>query len=118
MSKIIDAIKETLLPSIPHLSEDDAKDPRLVAQAVEALKEILEVRLGQRGDKLDQSPTWRDLYNNGTIDVIIKGAVLSNAGTNTELPTTGTVNNSVVMIWARVFWSARLMDTDLVITLM
>jgi len=96
MSKIIDAIKETLLPSIPHLSEDDAKDPRLVAQAVEALKEILEVRLGQRGDKLDQSPTWRDLYNNGTIDVIIKGAVLSNAGTNTELPTTGTVNNSVV----------------------
>ncbi len=86
MTDIIDVNKETKLPAIPSLSEIDAENPKMVSQTLEALKETLEVRLGQRGDRLDQSPTWRDLYKNGTIDVLLKGTLLSNPNPTTLFP--------------------------------
>jgi len=96
MTDIIDVNKETQLPVIPSLSEVDAENPKLVSQTLEAIKEAIEVRLGMRGDKLDQSPTWRDLYNNGTIDVILKGTVLSNTSPVTTFPIVGTVKDNIV----------------------
>lgn len=51
--------KPTRVPSIPDVRTGNA------AQALEAIKEWIEVRQGSRGDGLDRAVTFRDLLNSG-----------------------------------------------------
>jgi hypothetical protein len=61
--------KETVTPSLP----SPPSDPNQMRQFLEKLKEIVEVREGRRGNRFDQNITWRDLFDNGMVDVNIDG---------------------------------------------
>lgn len=56
---------ETEVPSIPE------PRPENVQQTLRALKEVVEVREGLRGDKLDQNVTFRDLYSAGMLNTSV-----------------------------------------------
>jgi hypothetical protein len=42
-------------------------DVGTLTQSVQAIKNILEVREGRKGSKIDQNVTWRDLFANGVV---------------------------------------------------
>jgi len=95
--------QETKLPSIPSL--DAIQDPNVRA-ILAAMKEILEVREGQRpkGDDLDANVTFRDLYNVGLTSVNVGGQVVVNQSVDASLviPVAGsggttTVNNTTIV---------------------
>jgi hypothetical protein len=60
---------ETSVPAIPAITED----PKVLADAVRRLKELVEVREGKRGSSLDQAVTVRDLYESGVIALNLNG---------------------------------------------
>jgi hypothetical protein len=62
-------------PKLPSLPTSFGTDPK---QMIGAIKEILEVREGQRGSKLDKSLTWRDLFEQGVIALNIDGQAFYN----------------------------------------
>jgi hypothetical protein len=68
---------EPLLPSISAL--DGVLDPA-VRTALQAMKEILEVRLGKRPNAsfLDRAVTYRDMYRGGIASVVVNGELVSN----------------------------------------
>lgn len=61
------------LPTIPAAFGTDPKE------MIGAIKEIIEVREGQRGSRLDKSITWRDLFDQGVIALNIDGKAYYNA---------------------------------------
>lgn len=75
------------IPSLPATS-----DPEFL----ERVKEILEVRIGQRGaDILDSNPTWRQMVEAGIAGMILNGNTYSGSGTRVGGITvqTGTQNS-------------------------
>ena len=59
----------TKLPALPTPSSD----PEAMRVFLEKVKEILEVYEGIRGSKFDQVVTWRDMFQNGMIDLTVSG---------------------------------------------
>lgn len=57
-------------PRLPAIPSSFGTDPKTL---ISAIKEIIEVREGQRGSPLDKSLTWRDLFNQGVIALNIDG---------------------------------------------
>lgn len=68
---------ETKVPAIPDTSD--------VQGALRALKELVEVREGVRGNKLDSAVTWRDLVRAQIAMLTINGQVIRGTG-DTGLP--------------------------------
>ena len=59
----------TKLPALPTPSSD----PESMRVFLEKVKEILEVYEGIRGSKFDQVVTWRDMFQNGMVDLTVSG---------------------------------------------
>jgi uncharacterized protein YjbI with pentapeptide repeats len=59
----------TKLPALPTPSSD----PEAIRIFLGKIKEILEVYDGIRGSKFDQVVTWRDMFQNGMIDLTVSG---------------------------------------------
>jgi hypothetical protein len=59
----------TKLPALPTPSSD----PDAMRVFLEKVKEILEVYEGIRGSKFDQVVTWRDMFQNGMVDLTVSG---------------------------------------------
>lgn len=59
---------ETKVPALPA--------PQSAQQLLQALKELIEVREGIRGNPLDQSVTWRELVKSGLAEISINGQSL------------------------------------------
>ena len=57
---------ETKLPALKNIPPKTDRELKL---ALDAIKEALEVRLGQRGDPLDRAVTLRELSDNGIVQV-------------------------------------------------
>lgn len=62
-------------PRMPTLQSSFGTDPKTL---ISAIKEILEVREGQRGSILDKGLTWRDLFDQGVIALNIDGKAIIN----------------------------------------
>jgi hypothetical protein len=81
----------TKLPSIPSL--EGINDPA-TRTILEAIKEILEVREGTRpkGQGLDRSVTYRDLFDAGIVNLVDNGNIIENTSPNnsTIAPNSGT----------------------------
>ena len=71
--------RETQTPQIPQVTDDNLLD------VVRAIKEILEVREGRRGDDLDEMVTYRDLVSLGLVKKLANGGYGDNTG-NTDTP--------------------------------
>ncbi len=71
---------ETKVPSIP-----TAQTQEEVVRALRAIKELVEVREGVRGNPIDANVTWRELVNSGIANIVINGQTLSGGG-NSTLP--------------------------------
>jgi hypothetical protein len=67
--------KGTTIPALPSAPSDPAQQK----QFLDKIKEVLEVREGLRGNKLDSNITWRDLFSHGVVDVNVDGTRLSGA---------------------------------------
>jgi len=59
----------TKLPALPTPSSD----PDAIRIFLQNVKEILEVYEGIRGSKFDQVVTWRDMFQNGMVDLTVSG---------------------------------------------
>lgn len=59
------------LPAVPSNADTGLRN------FLTALKEALEVRLGQRGDPLDRSPTLRELYEGGVVGIWRNGSLVT-----------------------------------------
>ena len=59
----------TKLPALPTPSSD----PEAIRVFLGKVKEILEVYEGIRGSKFDQVVTWRDMFQNGMVDLTVSG---------------------------------------------
>jgi hypothetical protein len=68
---------ETKVPALPTLANADA----LLA----AIKELLEVREGVRGNPLDSSVTWRDLLRSGVASLVVNGRLVSRANRSSPI---------------------------------
>lgn len=61
--------KPTVTPSLP----SPPSDPNQIRDFLLKVKEIIEVREGIRGNRFDQGVTWRELFENGLVDMKLDG---------------------------------------------
>lgn len=81
-------------PRLPSIPASFGTDPK---ELIGAIKEIIEVREGQRGSRLDKSITWRDLFDQGVIALNIDGKAYYNAPGGGVVPApanNGTIDQS------------------------
>lgn len=70
-------------PRLPTIPTSFGTDPK---QMLTAIKEILEVREGQRGSNLDRTVTFRDLFEQGVVALNIDGKAYYNAPAGPIVP--------------------------------
>lgn len=79
-------------PSIPNVPTS-VSDPQLRLM-LEKMKEMVEQRAGQRGEELDASPTWRELYNRGLVRYRRNGVIYEKDPNGDFLPGNGSGSGS------------------------